>query len=305
MAGRLVIIGANGQLGSEFAAHFPEAARLHHADIEVADRDSVTRALEAVIPPRQRGGETVVVNTAAHNLVDECEQDAARAFAVNAAGAEHVAGAAAQQGAVVVHFSTDYVFDGAKGAPYVETDPPRPVNVYGRSKLAGEEAVRRANPRHYVVRVGALYGPAPPRRRGENFVNLMLRRAAESRRTGEPVCAVDDQWITPTFTRSVVRQVACLLEGAPYGLYHATNDGGCTWFEFAREIFSREGVEADLRPIPAKALGRRAPRPRYTILENRALRDVGLDMMEPWPEALVEYLEARRRQGAKAGRAPC
>lgn len=303
----ILVIGANGQLGSELLACFSGrgAVGLTHRDVEIADRASVERALRSALARRE--AEVVVINTAAYNLVDACEDDAAPAHAANAQGAGHVAAVACALGATVVHFSTDYVFDGAKRSPYVETDAPNPLNVYGRSKLEGERAVAAANPRHYILRVGALYGFAPPRKRGENFVEMVLRRAEESRRTGEPVRAVNDQFITPTFTRSVARQVARLLGGAPFGLYHATNGGGCTWYECAREVLALAGIEADVRPMSAAELGRKAQRPAYSVLENRALMNLGLDVMEDWREALAEYLRERaaRRAGAPAGSGPC
>lgn len=290
-----VIIGANGQLGAELMLTRIGDGRVigvTHLDVEITDRHSVERALKAIAPAH--GEAMVIVNAAAYNLVDECEQNRDKAFAVNAAGAGNVAAVAAQIGATVVHFSTDYVFDGAKGEPYVETDAPHPISVYGDSKLAGERAVRAANPHHYILRTSGLYGHAPPTGRGQNFAEMMLRRAEECRSGGGAVEAVSDQRLSPTCTRSLAQLLPKIIGRAPFGLYHVTNAGGCSWFEFAQELFRLASLSVDLRPISSAQLRRPAKRPANSVLENAALRALGLDFMPPWREALAEYLRGRK-----------
>lgn len=289
-----VIIGANGQLGTELMRTRIGDGRVigvTHRDIEITDRHSVEKALKSLAPAP--GEAMFIVNAAAYNLVDECEQNRDKAFAINATGAGNVAVVAAAMDAMVIHFSTDYVFDGAKGEPYVETDVPHPISVYGESKLAGERAVRAANPHHYILRTSGLYGHAPPRGRGQNFAEMMLRRAEECR-AGGAVEAVSDQRLSPTSTRSVAQQLPKIIGRAPFGLYHVTNAGGCSWFEFAQELFRLASLSVDLRPISSAQLGRPARRPANTVLENAALRALGLDFMPPWREALAEYLRARK-----------
>ena len=311
----IVVIGSDGQLGSELTRHFGSGPAggviaLTHRDIEISDIRSVEGALKKTLRASQ-GEPFVVVNTAAYNLVDDCEHSVEKAFAVNAKGPENLSKATAALGAVLVHFTTDYVFDGTKGKPYAEGDRPNPISVYGASKLAGEEAVRSANSRHYLLRTSGLYGHAPSRGRGENFVELMLRLAVERSvplRGGGPqwIEAVADQHLAPTYTRSIVRQLEKILGGesgrtvggAPFGLYHVVNGGGCSWFEFAQAIFSKTHMKVDLRPIPAAKLSRSARRPAYCVLENAALRRLGIDVMEPWQEALQRYLFARNQLSA-------
>lgn len=283
---QVVIIGSTGQLGDALMRAFADErpVGLTHGDICIEDRASVERALADHLAP---GG--TVLNTAAHNLVDECQKDRAAAFAVNADGPRHVAEIAAERDATVVHFGTDYVFDGAKGEPYIESDPPHPLSIYGESKLAGETHVRAANPRHYILRVATLYGFAPPRKRGENFVEMMLRRA----RAGEPVRAVDDQTITPTFADAVARQVVRTLEAAPPGLYHCTSGGACTWYDWAVETFRLLAMGVEIGRMAADEFRREAPRPAYSVMENAALQALALDVMPPWQVSLTEYLRAR------------
>ncbi len=293
----IVIIGANGQLGTELIQSLvsrkgERVVGFTHREVEITDLRSVERALSLAagddIQP------SFVVNAAAYNLVDDCEKNPDAAFAVNARGAGNVARAAAQIGTAVVHFSTDYVFDGAKGKPYAETDTPNPISVYGKSKLAGEEAVRRENPRHYILRTSGLYGHAPPRGRGANFVEMMLQRAT----SGGKVEVVADLRLSATYTRSLARQLPGILAAAPFGLYHVTNAGGCSWFEFAQELFRQVRLSVDLQPIRSAQLNRPASRPPCSILENAALRALGLDVMAPWQEALAEYLRARNTGAA-------
>jgi len=285
---KVVIIGANGQLGSDGVKALPfhkyDLVPLTHADVEVADLDSVKQALERQKPD-------LVINTAAYHKTDECEEHPERAFAVNAVGAWNVARVCADIDACLVHISTDYVFDGGKRNPYLESDLPHPLNVYGVSKLAGEHLIRFALERYFIVRTSGLYGIHPCRaKKGENFVDLMLRLARE--RTELRVVA--DEVLTPTYTLDLIHQIEVLVQTEHYGLYHITNSGQCSWYEFARAIFDLTGTSVNLKPSTAGEFPRPIKRPAYSVLENRALQEIGLDIMRPWQEALQAYLNQRQ-----------
>lgn len=293
---RIAVIGANGQLGRDLIAAFSEngdtVQELTHEEIEIADLDSTTRVLDERQPQ-------LVVNTAAMHHVDNCENDPPKAFAVNALGARNLGIAAAKVDAALMHVSTDYVFDGAKGRPYVEEDAPRPLNVYGITKLAAEHFARTANQKHFVVRTSGLYGSSPCRAKGGlNFVELMLKLAKER---GE-VRVVDSETVTPTCTAELARQMVRLGHSESYGLYHATAEGSCSWYQFAREIFTLTGTTVRLEVAPPGAFPNKVARPTYSVLENQALKARGLNIFRPWQESLREYLGPRVKASPQVGR---
>jgi dTDP-4-dehydrorhamnose reductase len=289
---RVAVLGANGQLGSDVTAAFlaqgNEVVALTHQDVEVSSLDSVKQAIESIHPE-------LVINTAAFHNVNRCEDEPARAFAVNAMGARNVAQVTNSLGAGLAHISTDYVFDGEKSSPYVEQDQPRPLNVYGNSKLAGEYFVRGINPRHFVVRVSAIYGENPCRAKdGLNFIELILKKAREQ----EEVRVVDDQRVTPTPTIEIARQLTVLSKISDYGLYHATSEGSCSWYEFARAIFDLTGTKVRLeRPRPEEYPAK-ANRPKNSVLENAALKNKSLSVFSHWRNGLENYLAHREQQSA-------
>jgi dTDP-4-dehydrorhamnose reductase len=283
---KVAVLGGNGQLGTDlvraFAENGDEAPSLSHADMEIADLASVKNALEKLQPQ-------VIVNTTAMHHVENCELEPEKAYAVNALGARNVAGVARDLGAVLIHISTDYVFDGGKRSPYEETDCPRPLNVYGNTKLAGEYFVRGVLDRHFVVRTSGLYGKAPCRAKGgRNFVDLMLKLAKDR---GE-VKVVDSEWVTPTSTRELARQVVVLSRSDAYGLYHATAEGACSWYEFAHEIFAITNTPVSLKVAGENEFPAKVPRPKYSVLENRALKLRGLNTFRSWQDGLRDYLSA-------------
>jgi len=285
---KVAVIGANGQLGTDTARAFEESGdevvALAHSDIEIADRDSVLAALRGLRP-------RIVVNTAAMHHVDNCEREPEKAFAVNAVGARNLALAARDIGALLIHVSTDYVFDGAKTSPYLETDCPRPLNVYGNSKLAGEHFVQCAAERYFVVRTSGLYGKAPCRAKGgRNFVELMLKLGRER---GE-VRVVDDERVSPTNTRELARQIVALSRSDAYGLYHATAESNCSWYEFAQTIFALAQTKVNVKVASPDEFPAKTPRPKYSVLENRALKLAGLNTLGTWEEGLCDYLGASR-----------
>ena len=285
---KIAVIGASGQLGQDVVRAFTdqgdEVRGVSHQDIELSSLDSVVACLRSAQPE-------VVVNTAAMHHVEKCEQQPEKAHAVNVTGAKNLATATRDLGSVLIHVSTDYVFDGNKGEPYVETDEARPLNVYGRTKLEGERFVQEINPRHYVLRTAALYGSHPCRAKGgQNFVDLMLRLAKERGR----VRVVDCEFTSPTATADVARQIAALSRRDAYGLYHATAEGSCSWHEFAREIFSLADVAVNLEVAAPNEFPAKVPRPAYSVLENRGLKSANLNLFRPWQEGLHTYLSKKQ-----------
>jgi dTDP-4-dehydrorhamnose reductase len=285
---KIAVIGADGQLGHDvvkaFERHGDEVCRLTHLDIELSNFESVTQCLRGVAPE-------LVVNTAAMHHVEHCEQQPEKAYAVNATGSRNLAEATREVDAVLAHVSTDYVFDGNKSSPYVEGDLAAPLNVYGKSKLEGERLIRETNPKHFILRTAGLYGNHPCRAKGgQNFVDLMLRLAEQR---GQ-VRVVDSEFTTPTATRDLARQIVALSRSDAYGLFHATAEGGCSWYEFAREIFTRSGVRVKLDIASPNEFPSKVPRPGYSVLENRRLNDCGLNVFRPWQEGLNEYLSQNR-----------
>jgi len=291
---KVAIIGANGQLGTDllatFSAEGDTARGLTHEDIEISSLESVYRALEGFRPD-------LIVNTAAMHHVENCEREPEKALAVNAIGARNLAMASRNMGGVLMHVSTDYVFDGNKGKPYVEDDNPIPLSAYGISKLAGEHFVRATTEKHFVVRTSGLYGKSPCRAKGGlNFIELMLKLARER---GE-VRVVDSEFVTPTSTAELAQQLIRLSRSQTYGLYHATAEGSCSWYEFAREIFSLTGSKVQLHVAGANEFPAKVPRPRYSVLENQALKRQGLNVFKSWQAGLREYLGDRIQSAASA-----
>ena len=285
---KIAVIGANGQLGTDvvdaFIGRGDAVSSLTHSEFEITSPESVRECLEKASP-------AIVVNTAAMHHVENCEKEPTTAYAVNTIGVRNLARVTRDLGAKLVHVSTDYVFDGDKRSPYEEDDAPLPLNVYGNSKLAGEYFVRTLNPRHFVVRTSALYGAHRCRGKGgRNFVDLMLELA----RTKGKVRVVKDEFISPTPTRDLARQIVRLSQCEFFGLYHATSEGSCSWYEFAKEIFEVADVKVTLEAASPGEFPAKTPRPAYSVLENRGLKKNGLNEFRAWQDGLREYLEAKR-----------
>lgn len=284
---KVAVIGATGQLGHDVVAAFraggDEVVPLGHGELEVSSSESVRRSLETMRPQ-------VVVNTAAFHNVEKCEADPAQAFAANGLGARNVAQATSAIGAKLFHISTDYVFGGEKQTPYTEGDLPHPLNAYGVTKLCGEHFVQACNPRHFVVRVSALYGTSPCRAKGGlNFVELMLKLSRER----DELRVVDQEKVSPTPTADVAKQLVVLSRTSDYGLYHATSEGSCSWYEFAQAIFEITGTSVRVQPaapgeFPAKVL-----RPSFSVLENQALKNKSMNVFRHWRLGLENYLSTR------------
>jgi dTDP-4-dehydrorhamnose reductase len=288
---KVAIVGATGQLGTDLVDALTragvEAAPLGHGEIEVAELDSVRAALAAHRPH-------AVLNTAAFHNMQQCEEEPERAFAVNAVGALNLARVAAELGMRNVYFSTDYVFDGAKGEPYDETDRPRPLNVYGASKLAGERLSEVYAPGSLVLRVSGLYGRVPCRHKGENFVTKMVELAGRL----PEVRVVTDEILTPTPTRAIAEKTVELLGTDATGLLHLTCEGSCSWHEFARQIFTTLGLETPLLEATVADFPSPVERPHYSVLANTRLTATGLAPMPHWREALHGFLEREHAAAA-------
>ena len=294
---KVVVLGANGQLGSDVSAAFAqngdEVVPLTHADVELTSAPSVDEALSAT-------NADFIVNTAAMHHVEKCEVDPAAAFAANAIGAKNVAEWAKKSGAAVAYISTDYVFDGSKNSPYVESDAASPLNAYGITKLAGEHYTAATCPKHFVLRVSAIYGLRPCRAKGGlNFVELMLKLSRER----DKLRVVDDEFVTPTPTVQIAQQLVALSRSKEYGLYHGTAEGSCSWYEFARKIFSATGTTVRLEKADPGEFPAKVQRPKYSVLENRALKAAQINVFTDWRQGLADYLHSRAAAEAPATQA--
>jgi dTDP-4-dehydrorhamnose reductase len=292
---RCALIGAAGQLGFDLARAFDgpgELVRLTRADFDLVDAEATRRVLRELRP-------THVLNTAAYNLVDRAEDDPAPARALNAEAAGMLAGLCESLGATLVHFSTDYVFDGRRSTPYGEDDAPAPLSRYAESKLAGERLALARCRRTFVFRVCGLFGVARSAGKGgTNFVETMLRLA----RAGRAIRVVRDQVLTPSYTRDLAPKVWRVLARGPHGVYHLTNAGQTSWYDFAREVFRLSGLAPDLTPVTTAEYGAPARRPAYSVLAHGRLAALGEDDLRPWPQALAAYM--RERDEVSAAPAP-
>ena len=255
---------------------------LTHKEIEVCDHQRTRRILEEYKPE-------VVINTSAYHRVDLCEDRLEETFKVNTYAVRNLAQICQDLGSVLVHLSTDYVFGGEKKSPYREEDLPHPLNVYGVSKLAGEYFIRQICQTYFIIRTSGLYGVAGASGKGGNFVELMIRLAQE----GKPIKVVSDQILTPTYTKELAKKMTQLVETGEYGLYHVTNNGQCSWYEFARVIFELVGLHPDLSATTSEEFSAKAKRPLYSVLENANLRKLDLDDLSSWREALEQYLREK------------
>lgn len=280
---RIAVIGAFGQLGSDLVPLLGErAVCLGHAEIEITQEASVGASLDRLQPSH-------VINCAAYNLVDRAEDEPDMAFQVNALGPRNLARWCAVHNAMLMHISTDYVFGlECAGRPSLETDRVVPVSAYGTSKLAGEYFVQSHCPRHAIVRTCGLYGHRAARGKG-NFVETMLRLGRER----PELRVVADQRCTPTSTADLAQALVSLIDAGATGLFHATNAGDCSWFEFASEIFRRTHLPAKAIPIPAADYKLKARRPDYSVLDTTKLAQAIGGPMPTWQDALARYLDSR------------
>ncbi len=279
---KVLITGCRGQLGIELCQQLNNLNRsnkrfeLLKTDIDTLD---ITNSFQVHTMVTEEKPD-VIINTAAYTNVDACETDELNAFRVNAIGAQNLSAAAFQIGAKMLQVSTDYVFDGTGNSPKREYDPINPQSVYGQSKALGEKLVLQTNPRHFIVRTAWLYGE------GNNFVRTMLKLASEKKE----INVVNDQIGSPTSTVDLASCIINLIKTDHYGVYHATCEGECSWYDFASRIFAMKSINIKVNPITTKELNRPAKRPAYSVLENFMLKLIGLNNFRQWEDALEEYL---------------
>jgi len=289
---KITIIGSTGQLGTDLMnvlKHKHEVLGLTHQDVEVTDYSSCRILKEH--------NSDVIINTAAFHKTDQCEEEPIKTFSVNAIGARNMAKISKEIGATTIFISTDYVFDGSKKEPYTEDDNTTPINTYGISKLAGELYTKQ-NPKHYIIRLASLFGVAGASGKGGNFVETMITKAKKN----ESIRVVDDMWMSPTYTKDVATTTKEIMElKLPFGTYHATNQGYCTWFQFAKEIFKITGISPTIKPTKTHQLKMKARRPRFSALKSIKMPKYGIQMRE-WKEALHDYLVEKGHIHAKQPR---
>lgn len=280
---KIAIIGANGQLGFDLVKSFKntehEIVPLVHADIDVTDFKLSHEVLKDIQPE-------VVINCAAYVRVDDAEEFADKAFVVNALGARNIALACRELNSMLVYISTDYIFDGRKKQPYTEEDVPNPLNVYGNSKLAGEYFTRNILEKYYIIRSSSLFGAAGASGKGGNFIETMIKKA----RNKEEIKVVDDMVMSPTYTKNAAEMIKNIIaKKLPFGIYHVSNAGQCTWYDFSKRIFKTLNMQADLSSTKTDVLQSKARRPMFSPLVSAKLKKRGLEM-ENWETALRNYL---------------
>jgi dTDP-4-dehydrorhamnose reductase len=294
---KVLVIGANGQLGTDLAKVFRAAGDsvfpFTHAQLDVCSEEQIANAVAETKPD-------VVVNTAAFHRVDECETKAALAFQVNGMGALNLARACNKAGRILAHYTSDYAFGGyPHSTPFVETDLPAPLSVYGASKVLGENLIPAYTDRYFVIRTCGLYGVAGSSGKGGNFVETMLKKA----NAGDAIRVVDDQILTPTYTADLAEATRKLILTGKFGLYHVTSEGQCSWYEFTRYIFDCTSVQANLSPVKTSDFYSPVKRPAYSVLSKTKLRSVGVTMPS-WKEAIPRYLAERAKRNSLTTAAP-
>lgn len=287
---KILISGISGMLGVDLyqvLGKEHQVTGLDRRDFPCSPSPSVSKIditdLEAVKELFSRLTPHFVIHAAAYTDVDGCEKDADKAYQVNALGTRNIALACQKLDIPLLYLSTDFVFRGNEEVPYSEFDEPHPVNIYGKSKLAGENYLKSFLSRYFIVRTSWLYG-----KWGKNFVATILKLAREK----SILKVIDDQVGSPTYTKDLSQQIKRLVVTELYGIYHITNSGRCSWYQFAQEILKLAGIKGvKLIPITSEELARPAPRPKFSVLDNYCLRLSLGDAMREWKEALKEYME--------------
>jgi len=281
---KVLLTGSNGQLGRELTQQLKEKeiafVGYDIPEFDITDKEKIADIIDKEQP-------TVIINCGAMTNVDGCETQKETAMAINAMGPKYLAQIARDKDIVLVQISTDYVFNGAgipeNGSlrPYVETDSIDPLTVYGESKAAGEKAVAEIVPKYFIVRTAWLYGD------GKNFVKTMLDLASKHPK----LTVVNDQIGSPTSTVDLAAAIIDLIQTDHYGLYHGTCEGQCSWYDFTLEIFRLSGIDIPVEPVTSEQFVSPTPRPKYSVLDNKKLKDLKMNHFRPWQESLVEYLK--------------
>lgn len=276
---KIIVTGCNGQLGRAVNLFFKDNKDISFVNTDVGELDITN--IDKVMELAREVQPYAIINCAAHTGVDACETEYDKAFKINAIGPRNLSIAARETGAKLMHISTDYVFDGKGTRPYVETDATNPQGAYGSTKLAGENFVKDFADRYFILRTAWLYGD------GKNFAKTMLRLSE----TNEKVRVVGDQFGSPTSASELTKAINALLFTENYGMFHATCEGSCSWAEFAREVFRLAGKTTEVEAITTEEFGAPAPRPAYSILENRMFKLTTDFMFADWHDAIAEYMK--------------
>jgi dTDP-4-dehydrorhamnose reductase len=272
---KIMLTGRNGQVGSELQAVLQPAVATDHATLDLADTEAIRRVVRAASPD-------VIVNTAAYTAVDKAEDEPDLAMCINGVAPGVLAEEAERIGALLVHYSTDYIFDGAKRSPYLESDPPNPKGVYGRTKLEGERRILASGCRHLILRTAWVYGA------GGNFVRAILRQAEK----GAALRVVNDQRGAPTWARDIARVTRDLLAKPAEGIFNVSASGVASWYEVALEALQIRGYRTEVKPVSTAEYGAKAVRPAYSVLDNGKLRAAGVRLIDDWRARLAEHLKS-------------
>lgn len=275
---KVVVTGAGGQLGQDVLLELErknhQAFGADRQQLDITKEEDVINYIQEIKPD-------VILHCAAYTNVDAAEENEDAAYQVNAAGSEYLAKAAKQIGAKMLYVSTDYVFDGSASEPYEVDEPTKPLGAYGRTKLAGEQLLQKHLDEYFIVRTAWVFGI-----HGNNFVKTMIRLGKERGEVG----VVHDQVGSPTYTVDLAKFMVELMETEKYGVYHATNSGICSWYEFAVEIFKQAGLVVQVNPLTSDQFPRPAARPKYSVLSKKMIEKQGLTPLRDWKEALAAYL---------------
>ncbi|MDB0440925.1 dTDP-4-dehydrorhamnose reductase [Clostridioides difficile] len=282
---KILITGSNGQLGRELVNQLEsinqsikqpkyDVLPTTRDDLDISNQTNVDSFIVYNKPD-------VIINCAAYTKVDECEDNIETAYKINALGARNLAIASEKVSAKLVHISTDYVFNGISKHPYREDNKTEPNSVYGNSKLMGEKFVKQFSHKYFILRTAWLYGD------GNNFVKTMIKLSSENKE----VNIVDDQFGSPTSTVDLARVIIKIMETEYYGVYHATCEGECSWYDFAKKIFQLKNIDIKVNPIKSKDFKCKAQRPLYSVLDNFMLKLMGLNLFRKWEESIEEYLK--------------
>lgn len=274
---KILLLGKSGLLGHalyKVLSGFYEIIAPRHSECDVTDFKALKKQISFANPD-------IIINSTGYTAVDDAEIHKIEAFKLNSEAVKNLAQISAKKNIPLMHFSTDYVFNGEKSEGYIETDPPSPISVYGASKAEGEKKLMKNTKKFWLIRTAWLYGP-----NGKNFVDTIINLARQNE--GKPLKIVNDQIGNPTLTFDFAQAVCALLKGKSYGIYHIVNSGICSWYEFTKEIFNILGIPQEIIPITSEQLNRPAPRPKYSILQNTKL-----PALRHWKNALAEYLKEK------------
>lgn len=275
---KILITGANGQLGTELVKMFTGFHQVYgksRQDVDITDMRQVQKTVQKIMPD-------LIIHTAGYTNVDQAENNVDTTFLVNAYGTRNVAVSAQKAEAKIVYISTDYVFDGYSSTAYKEFCQTNPQTIYGQSKLAGEEIIKSFTNKYFIVRTSWLYGA-----HGQNFFKKMYKLAQEK----DELFVVDDQIGSPTYTVDLAQFISDLVSTEKYGIYHASNSGHCSWYEFAKAIFEELNIQIKINPISTKDYPSLAKRPYYSVLDNMSIRLNGFKNFRHWREALRDFLK--------------